>query len=455
MRLCLLGLRRYTHEMRSETSKKRMSQNRLAVVSAVALALAIGAGAELWAENAEPESPDEILLHIRTEIQQLLVPASPELYQRHLRSVLALCEDSVLKLQFAGADRDAQTKELVGYLRTIESGLKTDDARKPETYLAEGRRSLDLARLGRSDGTLQFYAVSLPAHWDPKKAYPLYVGLHGRWSDLPLALVASTFAPQDKKQDPNDDAIIVVPWVRGNSEYRLENGSEPDIWEAIDDVKTFAKLDPDRWYISGHSWGGDDVWAIVLRTPDLWAAAGIMSGDPVSVPRELGLVTNARFVPFYLWQGAKDPVPNRPQELEEFRASLTDVGDPPKVVVSPGVGHMYRPEDAATLQSWLFEHRRHRPNHFSFVIDTPQHRGVWGISIPQKYPLAYFDVEPKVSFECWIENSTVRIQTSNSNRLDVDLGAGGLNMSGTVKVIVNSKQMFEGPVPSKAVSFSW
>jgi hypothetical protein len=432
-----------------------MRQNKLGLISAVILVIGIGATTELRAENTEPESPDQILLLIRTDIQQLLIPSSPELYQRHLRSVLALCEDSVLKLQFAGADRDAETKELVGYLRTIESGLKADDARNPETYIVEGRRSFDLARLSRSDGTLQLYAVTLPAHWEPNKSYPLYVELHGRWSDLPLALIASTFAAQDKNPNLNNDAIILVPWLRGNSEYRLEYGSEPDIWEAIDDVKTFAKLDPDRWYISGHSWGGDDVWAIVLRTPDLWAAAGIMSGDPVSVPKELGLVTNARFVPFYFWQGEKDPVPNRPRELEEFRVLLTDVGDPPKVVVSPGVGHMYRPEDAAALQSWLFEHRRHRPSHFSFVIDTPQHRGVWGISIPPKYPLAYYDVEPKVSFECWIENSTVRVQTSNSNRLDVDLGAGGLNMSGTINVIVNGKQMFEGPVSPKPVSFSW
>ncbi len=453
-----LAIRRYTHKMRTETSKKRTSRNKLdvlAVISAAVLALAIGVRTELRAENTEPESPDEILLHIRADIRRLMVPASPELYRRHLRSVLALCENSVLKLQFAGADRDARTKESVGYLRTIESGLKTDEARKPEAYLAEGRLSLDLARLSRSDGTLQFYAVSLPAHWDPNKAYPLYVQLHGRWSDLPLALVASTFMLQEENQKPNDDAIIVVPWVRGNSEYRLENGSEPDIWEAIDDVKTFAKLDPKRWYISGHSWGGDDVWAIVLRTPDLWAAAGIMAGDPVSVPRELGLVTNARFVPFYLWKGEKDPVANRQQALDEFRASLNEVGDPPKVVISPGVGHMYRPEDAAAMQSWLFEHIRRRPDHFSFVIDTPQHRGVWGISIPQKYPLAYFDVEPKVGFECWIENSIVRIQTSNSNRLDVDLGPGGLNMSGAVKVIVNGKQIFDAPVPSKPLSFTW
>jgi pimeloyl-ACP methyl ester carboxylesterase len=372
-----------------------------------------------------------------------------------LRSVLALSEDAVLKLPFAGPDQDAQTKELVGYLKVIESGLKDDDAARPAASLAEGRRSLDVARLSRSDGTLQLYSVSLPAHWNPSKAYPLYVQLHGRWSDLPLALVASTLATHDEYRKTNEDAIILIPWLRGNGGWRLENGSEPDVWEAIDDVKTFAKLDPDRWYISGHSWGGDDVWPIVLRTPDLWAAAAILGGDPVSVPKELALVPNARYVPFYLWKGARDPVPNRQEALEYFRASLTEVGDPPKVVIAQGVEHMYRPEDAAAVQTWLFEHVRHRPDHFSFVIDTPQHRGVWGISVPQKYPEAYLNVEPRVSFECWIEGSTVRIETSNSNRLDVDLGPQGLNIAGTAKVIVNGKEMFGGPVPAKPISLTW
>lgn len=406
-------------------------------------------------DNTQANTPEELLKRIRAETEHLLATRPPEIYQRHLHSVLALCEESVLRLHFAGVDRDEKAKELTGYLKTIESGLNQHDAQSSESYLVEGLRSLDLARISRSDGTLQFYAVSLPAHWNPEKAYPLYVQLHGRWSDLPLALVASTFSPQEQNQKANEDAIVLVPWIRGNSQYRVEHGSEPDLWEAIEDVKSFAKLDPDRWYISGHSWGGDDVWAIVLRTPDLWAAAGIMAGSPISVPGDSGLESNARYVPFYLWKGEKDPVSNRQEALDEFRASLMHIANPPKVVVAPGVGHMYRPEDASALQNWLFQHVRRRPDHFSFIVDTPQHRGIWGVSIPQKYPGAYFNLEPRVSFECWIENTTVRIETLNTNRLDVDFGPSGLNMSGQVKMIVNGRQMFGGTIPERPLSLTW
>lgn len=453
------GHQRSTHGTQSATSNELMSYLRFVVPAIIALAIVVAEPATIAAQKVDPiedgqaDSPDKIVNHIRTDIQQLLAVPHPELYERHLRSVLALCEDSVLKLRFVEADRDVQAKEMMSYLRTIESGLDKDDSHRSETYLVEGRRSLDLARLSRNDGTLQLYAVSLPAHWDPNKSYPLYVELHGRWSDLPLALVASTF--ESSGREPNENAIILVPWVRGNSQYRIENGSEPDLWEAIEDLQSFAKLDPDRWYISGHSWGGDDVWAVVLRTPDLWAAAGIMAGSPIGIPKDSGLVSNARSVPFYLWKGEKDDVPNRAEALEEFRVPLTDVGDPPKVVVAPGVGHMYRPEDESAMQKWLFQHVRQRPDHFSFIVDTPRHRGVWGISIPQRYPDAYFNLEPRVSFECWTEGSTVRIKTSNAKRVEVNLGAKGLNVSGDVRVLVNGNQMFAGPVPQKPVSLAW
>ena len=359
------------------------------------------------------DTPEGVLRRIRKRIETLLRKPQPALYVRHLRSVMALCDEEILRLQFAGTGRTGQIMELLGYLKAIDAGLN-DDGGRAETYLLSGRRALNLARVSRTDGTLQFYAVSLPPRWDANRAYPLWVELHGRSADLTLGSISSTFLPYKEDQSPSDEAVTLRPWLRGNGAWREDNGSEPDIWEAIDDVRSFSKLDPDRWYISGHSWGGDDVWAIVQRTPDLWAAAGIMSGHPGSAPPQLGLLSNVRHIPFYLWLGDQDPIENRKPAFEEFRDALTAVGDPPTVVVAKGVGHNPRPQDMAALKNWLFEHVRRRPSHFSFVADTPKHRGIWGISVPQRYPLAYGNVEPRVSFECWIEASTIRIQTSNA-----------------------------------------
>jgi dienelactone hydrolase len=279
------------------------------------------------------------------------------------------------------------------------------------------------------------------------------VQLHGRGPGIPLAYVSDTFLPHPAEERQDDDVITVVPWLRGNGQWREENGSEPDVWEAIDDVKSFATLDEDRWYISGHSWGGDDVWAIVQRTPDLWAAAAIMAGNPSGAPAGLGLVPNASQVPFYLWLGDQDQ--ERRPAFDAMRAALTAVGNTPTLVVAPGVGHAYRPEDAAALQAWLLEHGRRVPRHFSFVVDTAQHRGIWGVTIPRKYPWAYLQAEPKAFLECWIDGPRVRVRISNASSLDVDLGPQGLRMKGNVELVVNGKRRFTGPAPQKPISLKW
>ena len=115
---------------------------------------------------------------------------------------------------------------------------------------------------------------------------------------------------------------------------------------------------------------------------------------------------------------------------------------------------MYRPEDAAALEEWLLQHVRRRPDHFSFIIDTPRHRGIWGISIPRKYPYDQLVAEPRVKFECWVDGPTVRVQTWDAKKLDVDFGPRGLNMSGDVTLVVNGKRRFHGRVPEKPVSLT-
>lgn len=401
--------------------------------------------------SPNPDAPEDALARIRVHIEALLSKPQPDLFARHLKSLLALSEEEVLKVQLAGTDKNERAKELLGYLNTIEIGLD-GEGEKAEPYLVDGGRSLTLARLSQSDGTLQFYTVSLPPHWDPRRAYPLYVHLHGRGPDIPLAYVSYTFQPPKEHEAKNGDMIAIVPWLRGNGEWRNENGSEPDIWEAIEDVRSFATIDPNRWYLSGHSWGGDDVWSIVQRTPDLWAAVGIMAGNPVGAPYSLGLVANASNVPFYLWVGDEDK--ERKSSFDNFRTALTAVSNPPTVMVAAGVGHNYRTEDAAALESWLLQHTRQMPKHFSFIVDTPQHRGTWGISIPRIYPDAYPQAEPRVKFECWIEGSTIRIRTWDAKQIEVNLGPTGLNRSGNLRLIVDGKTRFTGLAPAKPLSLS-
>jgi len=85
----------------------------------------------------------------------------------------------------------------------------------------DGRRSLTFARLSPSDGTLQFYTVSLPPHWDSQKDYPLYVHLHGR-GQTSRSRTSVTHSTAKETEGKNADLIAIVPWLRGNGEWRNE-----------------------------------------------------------------------------------------------------------------------------------------------------------------------------------------------------------------------------------------
>jgi predicted esterase len=403
--------------------------------------------------TVNPPEVDAVLERIHAKIQSALSRSQPPLFERHLRSVLALCDISAKQLEFASQNRADLLQELLTSLNNIDAGL-SQDGENAETYLTNGIRPLILARLSKTDQSLQFYLVNLPPHWDPNRAYPLVVGLHGFGPSLPSSFVAYGLSPHPADAPPGPEGIMLTPYLRGNHAWTESTDSEADLWEAIADLETFANTDKNRWYLNGHSGGGDATWAIVQRTPDLWAAAGMLAGSTYAAPVDLGLVSNMSYVPFYIWSGDQD-LTHRLPSAEEARDALLAVGNRPKFVLAKGVGHMYRPEDLIQMIQWMLSHTRKRPDHFSFIIDTPRHRGVWGISIPRKYPYDQLVAEPRVKFECWIEGSTVRIQTWDARKLSVDVGSDGLNMSGNITLVVNGETKFRGQAPQKPLSFEW
>ena len=199
--------------------------------------------------------------------------------------------------------------------------------------------------------------------------------------------------------------------------------------------------------------GGDGVWSLVNRTPDLWAAAGMQAGSTLSTPLELGLTPNCAYVPFYFWNGADDPLKEREPSCHAAFDLLKKLGDEDiKRVVSPGVGHSPRGEDGDVQMDWMLTHVRKRPAKFSFVIDTTRHRGVWGVTVPRAGRSFYQLPEDRVSFTCEIAGSKVAIATEHAKHLNVDLGPNGLQMTGNVELVVNGKSVHSGPVPSTPVS---
>lgn len=403
-------------------------------------------------------TPETCLKRLDSVVDRLLKPDQPKLFAWHLRSSKGLAHSEFAKLMLQISQSGRQTveireKEFVEFVTKIAEGLETDAA-DPNAYLKEGRRGFVLARPSAMDGSFQYMMVDLPKGWDPDKEYPLSVGLHGTGPDNPLAYASYSLAPQNPirvpGEGPTSQFIGLTPWGRGNRGWRGD--AERDLFEALDLLHTFAKTDRDRWYLTGHSAGADGAWAILQRTPDLWAAVGPQSGSMLAARPEWGLVSNMTYVPTYWLIGENDNLPSRIPDNKEAYRLLKELGAETKLAILPGVGHY--PLTAAALDDqmkWMVQFKRKRPTKFSFIIDQPQFPGVWGVRATRALTGSRFLKEPWSSFECEIKGQEVAIKTSRLSDLTVDLGAKGLRMSGMVKLIVNGKEAHNGPVPEKEI----
>jgi len=397
-----------------------------------------------------------ILTRFEGQINSLLAKPQPDLFAWHLRSIRALAQSqfATLSLQqsaYLGRPIADHTKEFVDYLTTISKGFE-GDCSNPECYLKDGNRTLILARASEIEGSLQYFMLDLPRNWDAKKAYPLSVGLHGTGPDNALAYPSFALGPRDKAPEPNskEPMIKLTPWGRGNRGWRGDG--ERDLFEAINSIKAFATLNPDRWYITGHSAGGDGSWAIVQRTPDLWAAAGMQSGSMISGRPEWGLVENMAYVPFHAMIGENDNLPNRIPDSKEAVRLLDALGDDTKFLLIPKTGHYPLPAEAYEDQeNWMFAKVRKRPTKFSFTVDQYVHPGVWGIKVVFLPTQRQLIQEPWPRFDVKISGQTVEITTKNTKRLSVDLGSNGLKMTGDVALSVNGKEVLKGAVPDKPI----
>lgn len=396
------------------------------------------------------QTPQELLDRLTTRVDTLLKTEQPPLYAWHLRSLKALAQSEATKLALnipqAGHQPVAlREKEFLDYLKVIAQGL--EDA-KPDDYLKGGRGTLILARPSRLDGTLQYFMVDLPEGWDPARPYPLFIGLHGTGPDNPLAYPSFAMAP--KGPAPNRDMIRLTPWGRGNRSWRGDG--ETDLFEAIGQLQTFAKTDPDRWYLTGHSAGADGAWAILQHTPDLWAAVGLQSGSMLWGRPEWGLMENMRHVPVHILIGEQDNLFARIPDSKDAHERIVKMGGKSRLVILPGVGHYpLTPESLAEQTTWMTGFVRQRPAKFSFTIDQPIHPGIWGIRSTVDPYQRRFLKEPWGRFDCEIKGQEVRIKTQRIPELSIDLGSNGLKMTGEAKLFVNGKEVHKGPIPAKPI----
>jgi len=240
--------------------------------------------------------------------------------------------------------------------------------------LEDLKTAFEAREFAASDGGNLLYRLLRPKGYDPNKAYPLVLFLHGaggrgddNWGqikDQPAALLAlASDAIQDRHpclvvapQCPPGKQWVNTPWGKGSySQEKVPVSAElRRVLELLAQLRTEFQVDARRVYVTGISMGGYGTWDILAREPKLFAAgiAVCGAGDP-------SRATSIARIPVWAFHGDQDGVVPVSGSREMVEA-LKKAGASPKYSEFPGVGHgswgpAYATKD---LWEWLFEQKR-------------------------------------------------------------------------------------------------
>lgn len=220
------------------------------------------------------------------------------------------------------------------------------------------------------------YRVLLPKDYNPKRAYPLFLFLHGageRGNDNEKQLVH--IAPIFLKDSIRDrfPAIVVFPqcsadsyWsnmrsgydsVAGKRVFVFNQDTEPTRAMALL-LKLYQRLGKDyktdsrRRYVGGLSMGGMGTFELVRRLPGAFASAVAICGgaDPASAKA-------LKATAWWIFHGMDDRVVD-PQFSIDMANALKVAGTEVRLTLYPGVDHnSWDPAfGEAELLPWIFDH---------------------------------------------------------------------------------------------------
>jgi predicted peptidase len=191
--------------------------------------------------------------------------------------------------------------------------------------------------------------VLLPEPYDPRRRHPLVIWLHGsgeRGDDNEAQLRNGVTALE------NSGAIIVAPQAPkhdtfGGSWYGGESETQRAVVAMTRELAGRASVDARRVYLVGFSMGAIGAFDIVVRHPDLFAAAVMMAGD-------LDVDAFVTTVPIWAIHGERDElVSNKNVRALDARGGI-------RYTELAGAGHdVWRQSFAhAPLWQWLFGQTR-------------------------------------------------------------------------------------------------
>ena len=206
--------------------------------------------------------------------------------------------------------------------------------------------------------------IEIPADYDPARAWPLRVELHGGVGRPPPAPGMTPARPLTSTRIPGQSQIHIRPRAWADREW-WRAGQVDNIASLVDQVKRRYNVDESRVYVTGISDGGTGVLFIALRAATPWAAClslnghpGVLQNSDVGADQQL-YPTNFANCPMYMVNGGRDPLyPAR--SVAPFVDMMRRAGAAVEFHVHPEAEHNvdWWPEERPLYERYLAAHPR-------------------------------------------------------------------------------------------------
>jgi hypothetical protein len=259
------------------------------------------------------------------------------------------------------------------------------------------------------------------------------------------------------------------------------SGTETMVDSLVSEVMRTYAVDPERIYISGLSNGGTGTFDYVSLWPQRFSAAVVAMGAGLFGFTEAGgdrpFVSNATHLPLLFLHGKKDPVipvSATVKTVDSLRAGHADVAmrlfPEREHEIIPGSG-----DDGLTVD--FFEHHTGRamPRKLAFAAATVAHARHYWVEVLEKEEVpgtvamkgsdgaeeavraqlgALVHVEVRASID---DRNTIHLDTRHVSKLRLLLRPDLFEHPGDVRVVLNGKTAFAGPLVADCAVYarSW
>ncbi len=332
------------------------------------------------------------------------------------------------------------------------------------------------------DGTLQPYGLYVPPSYDPAKAWPLVVGLHGSGSNHLLhrrRVFGLGNEPGEgdyeaiRKDVPFPDVgvIVVTPYGRGES-AGYSGIAEGDVLRVMGHVQKVYHVDADRVHLTGLSMGGGGTWHIGLRYPDRFASispvCGVADMDLMpwtagwgALDRELmgltgytRIVENARNLQAFVFHGDEDDAVNvtASRKMMEAFAKAGLAGRSAHYFELPGVTHFawdFAYRDASLFRRVENLRRNPFPERVVYFTFSPRYNKAYWLRIDRidrGLTLARIEGTQKAG--------AFDLKTDNLAAFSLLLAPAIAPAGKPIEVKVNGESVFRGVPKGEVLSFA-